>query len=161
MGLAAKYPLPDAKYTRRQATDTLVIHCAATDEQDFSAADIRRWHVLENGWLDIGYHYVIRRNGDVELGRPKWAVGAHVAGHNATSIGICMVGGGSTKECNNFTGAQWGALRAIVRNRLVEYPITKVCGHRDFPDVHKWCPSFSVAAWLEQNPDIAVMIRRK
>lgn len=71
-----------------------IIHCSATREgQDVTAADIRRWHVKGNGWKDIGYHFVIHLDGTIELGRPIAEVGAHCAGHNAESIGICYVGG--------------------------------------------------------------------
>ena len=71
-----------------------IIHCSATREgQDVTAADIRRWHVQGNGWKDIGYHFVIRLDGTIELGRPIAEVGAQCAGHNAESIGICYVGG--------------------------------------------------------------------
>ena len=49
----------------------LIVHCSATyGSQDIGAVEIRRVHVDENGWRDIGYHYVIRRNGDIEEGRP-------------------------------------------------------------------------------------------
>lgn len=143
--------LPDDKYKRRASTDTLVIHCAATDEQDFDVHDIREWHVEENGWIDVGYHVVIKRDGTVQGGRPLWAVGAHVEGHNSTSIGVCMVGGGSKKEVNNFTDAQWSSLLTVVKVLCLEYLITDIRGHRDFPNVHKWCPSFDVASWLREN----------
>jgi N-acetylmuramoyl-L-alanine amidase len=89
----------------RKKTDLLVVHCAATKaSMDIGAKEIRRWH-KDRGWDDIGYHYVIRRNGDVEIGRPENAVGAHVAGKNSTSVGICLVGGidDAGKPKANFT----------------------------------------------------------
>lgn len=148
------YPLPDASYTRRKATDTLVIHCADTKpNQNFTAKDIREWHVLERGWVDIGYHIVILRDGTVQAGRPLWSVGAHVEGHNSTSIGVCLMGGTSLKgtEENNFTPEQWASLIETVRRLIHVYPITVICGHRDFPKVTKYCPSFDVATWLRTN----------
>ncbi len=46
----------------------LIVHCSDTPNDRFvSVDDIRKWHVEENGWSDIGYHYVIYRNGDVKL----------------------------------------------------------------------------------------------
>ena len=54
----------------RQKTDHIVIHCADTpDDRDVDMATIKKWHVEERGWSDIGYHFVIRRNGLVEAGR--------------------------------------------------------------------------------------------
>jgi N-acetylmuramoyl-L-alanine amidase len=81
--------------------DTIIGHCSFTPpKMDIGAAEIRGWHVDENGWLDIGYAYVIRRNGIIELGRDldndgdvDEEIGAHARGFNAHSIGICVVGG--------------------------------------------------------------------
>ncbi|MDO5643861.1 MAG: N-acetylmuramoyl-L-alanine amidase [Paracoccus sp. (in: a-proteobacteria)] len=70
-----------------------VHHYSATyPDQDIGVAEIREMH-RKRGWRDVGYHYVIRRDGTIERGRPESKVGAHVAGHNATSIGICCIGG--------------------------------------------------------------------
>jgi N-acetylmuramoyl-L-alanine amidase len=69
--------------------DLLVVHCSATvATADIGAAVIRDWH-KQRGFKDIGYHYVIRRDGKIERGRPEQQVGAHVQGFNAHSIGIC------------------------------------------------------------------------
>ena len=77
---------------------------------DIDAETIRDWHVNGNGWSDIGYHYVIKRNGLVEAGRPVSISGAHAKGHNADSIGICLVGGmleDMSKADANFSLAQY------------------------------------------------------
>lgn len=124
----------------------VIIHCADTPpEMDVGVAEIRRWHVEGNGWDDIGYHYVIRRSGLVETGRDESIPGAHVAGHNTGSIGICMVGG---KGGCNFTSAQWGALDFLVSDALERHSLTTddVYGHREF-DAGKDCPTFSAGAW--------------
>ncbi len=72
----------------------IVIHCSATPRnKDFSAEDIRDWHVKGNGWDDIGYHYVVRLDGSMEYGRMVDKYGAHVKGHNYDTIGICYIGG--------------------------------------------------------------------
>ena len=71
----------------------IIVHCAATPEgKDFTVADIRRWHKAR-GWSDIGYHYVVYRDGSVHKGRPVSKVGAHVRGRNRNTIGICYIGG--------------------------------------------------------------------
>lgn len=100
------------------------------------------WRVKFNPALDaIGYHYVIQTNGAVATGRSPGEVGAHAQGHNATSLGICLVG------TDQFSAAQWAALKALVELLLKQTPGLEVVGHRDLPDVHKVCPGFDVAAW--------------
>ena len=76
----------------------IIIHCTATPEgKHFDVATIRRWHVKDRGWKDIGYHYVIYLDGSVHEGRPVEQAGAHTSGHNADSIGIVYVGGCDAK----------------------------------------------------------------
>ena len=72
----------------------IIVHCSAVrPDQQSSAAQIDTWH-RQRGWkFGIGYHYVVRRNGSIEAGRPEWMVGAHCVGHNAHSIGVCYEGG--------------------------------------------------------------------
>ena len=133
----------------------VIIHCSATPpDMDIGAKTIRKWHVEGNGWNNIGYHWVIRRDGTIEAGRPESIQGAHCAakGGNVASIGVCMVGGvrrdGSklTVE-NNFTPAQWTSLEKKVRELFAKYPnIVTLLGHRDL-DPGKACPSFSVRDW--------------
>src|SRR5665647_1150514 len=73
----------------RSRTARIVVHHSASP--DVPAAEIHRWH-LAQGWSGIGYHYVIRASGAVELGRPAAAVGAHTQGCNEDSLGICLTG---------------------------------------------------------------------
>jgi len=101
----------------------------------------------------IGYHFVIKTDGTVEKGRDGDAIGAHVEGHNANSVGICMVGGVDAndptgKPVNNFTEAQFVALEVLLRRLRMDYPKATIQGHRDFPNVAKACPSFNVKPWL-------------
>lgn len=137
----------------RASTSFIVIHCAATrPSQDVGAADIRKWHKAK-GWADIGYHWVIRRNGKIEAGRAENLVGAHEPTRNRNSVGICLVGGVSekdfTKAENNYTPEQWAALEKLVGQVLTRYPKAKVMGHRDCPGVRKACPSFDAIAWAK------------
>lgn len=141
-----------ANTKKREKTDFIAIHCSATANQNFGAADIDKWH-RKNGWACIGYHYVIRRDGTVEEGREESVIGAHVADWNAVSLGICMVGGvdadDPNKAKNNFTKEQFASLKQLLIDLKVRYPKAKIQGHRDFPNVHKACPSFDVAEWLK------------
>lgn len=137
----------------RKKTDFIVVHCSATrPNMDVGAAEIRKWHRAQ-GWEDIGYHYVIRRNGKLEKGRAENLVGSHVKGFNAVSIGVCLVGGVAqddfTKAENNFTPAQFATLRELLANLKGRFPQAVIQGHRDFPKVAKACPSFDVRKWLK------------
>lgn len=144
----------------RKATNLIVVHCSATTaSMNWGRADIDRSH-RARGFVMIGYHFVIRRDGKIETGRELDKVGAHVEGHNANSIGICMVGGlaavGGRGE-NNFTPAQFVALAALLKELRGRYPQTRICGHRDLSkdrngdgkitpnEWSKECPSFDVA----------------
>ncbi len=137
---------------KRDKTEFIAVHCSATGNQNFGAADIDRWH-RKQGWQCIGYHYVIRRDGTVEEGREEDVIGSHVAGFNSVSLGICMVGGvdanDNTKAVNNFTKEQFASLKQLLIDLKVRYPQAKIQGHRDFPNVKKACPSFSVADWMK------------
>lgn len=129
--------------------DHIIIHCSYTKpDMDWDADDIRRIHVVENGWDDIGYHYVITRAGKVQKGRSDDTPGAHARGYN-DNIGICLVGGMSPAghaDCN-FTASQWLALEALVRRLKSEHPKAKIIGHRDVSD--KTCPTFDAKAWAK------------
>lgn len=129
--------------------DLIVIHASDTPaSMDIGAAEIRDWH-LQRGWSDVGYHHVIRRDGFVEEGRPHQVAGAHVRGHNARSIGICLVGGRSgLKPLFNFTWLQLVALRGLLVDLKEMYPDAAIVGHRDL-DEGKECPCFSAVQLLK------------
>lgn len=126
----------------------IVIHCSATPaERDVTVEEIRRWHVKERGWSDIGYHFVIHLDGSVHEGRPLERSGAHARGHNRNSIGICYVGGASAddfrKAEDTRTDAQITAMRALVAGLKSVYPAAELVGHNEL-DSNKACPSFDV-----------------
>lgn len=129
----------------------IIIHCSDTPAgEDFCAADIDRWH-RERGWLCIGYHYVVRLDGTIEEGRDLSLVGAHCAGHNANSIGVCYIGGRSAHGVapvtyyDTRTEAQKKALRTLIADLRKRFGASiKVVGHRDY-DKGKLCPCFDVS----------------
>ena len=134
--------------------DTIVIHCSVTHPgQNIGSETIRRWHTAPNKvggpFSDIGYHFVIRRDGTLEEGRPIDQVGAHAKGHNKHSIGICMVGGVSKSGHieANFTRKQWRTLDRLEAGLRFTFPDAKFIGHRDVPGVTKECPSFDAKAF--------------
>lgn len=131
----------------------LVVHCSATPaSMDIGAKWIDREHRLNRKFLQIGYHWVIKRDGTLEAGRPESIPGAHAEGHNTGSLGICLVGGvkadGKTPEAN-FTDAQYATLYQVLQDKLKAWPGAEVLGHRDFPNVAKACPCFDVRSWFQ------------
>lgn len=136
----------------------IFVHCSFTKPREgragsplIGAAEIRKWHTEERGWRDIGYHYVVKRDGTIELGRPVEIAGAHAAGHNADSIGICMVGGmdkKTGKAVNDYTDEQWASVEVLVRGLAAKYgvPDSGILGHNDVTTT-KSCPNFDVKAW--------------
>jgi len=137
----------------------IIIHCTDTRPNwwaDKSAQqkvdEVRRWHVQDRGWSDIGYHFLIDRDGTVVEGRPLERVGAHTKGKNTGTIGISLFGGhgGAANDdfLDNFTEDQERALRILIRKLQDDYPsITSISGHNQW--AAKACPTFSVPAWLE------------
>ena len=121
----------------------IIVHCTATKEgQDFDIEDVRNWHVEGNGWRDVGYHYVVKLDGTIQLGRPLEVAGAHCKGHNEDSIGVCYVGGldGFGEPCDTRTTEQVDSLGALIYTLVHTFPGSEVYGHRDF--ANKACPSF-------------------
>lgn len=168
------------KFAHMREIKTIVIHCAATpngkslfqgvtgskDSKSpvqvidgwHKARNFRRqpqWRRVQNPQLEaIGYHFVIYTTGAIASGRHLDEVGAHVAGNNAKTLGICLVG------TDKFTSDQWASLRTLIVQLKAKYPSADIKGHRDYsPDLNgngiiepfefcKTCPGFDVAGWL-------------
>lgn len=131
---------------KRKETKEIILHCSATPEnRDIKAKDIRQWH-KNQGWEDIGYHFIIDLDGTVEKGRDEAMVGAHCTNHNSKSIGICYVGGcdKSMNAKDTRTQAQKDALLDLVFLLLQKYHLTlnDVYCHNNF--AKKCCPSFTI-----------------
>lgn len=147
----------------KRRIDYIAVHCTATPEgRDLTVEQIRNQHKAQ-GWADVGYHYIIYRDGTVHQGRDVNVSGAHVSGYNANSIGIAYVGGlenrpgvaySQLKAKDTRTEAQKASLLALLMDLRKLYPKAVIQGHRDFsPDKNhdgvispdEWvkdCPSF-------------------
>jgi N-acetyl-anhydromuramyl-L-alanine amidase AmpD len=115
----------------RAKTEKIVIHHSASSI-DTRINDVHHWH-QSRGWIGIGYHYLIYNNGDIYIGRPEWAVGAHAfqdAAHEANSngIAICLIG---NFEYQKPSEAQIIKLITLIRNIWERYPDLPVIGHKD------------------------------
>lgn len=140
--------------------NTVWVHCAATRPEWMEGQstaqkveEIRRWHKAR-GWRDIGYHWIIDRDGTVKPGRAEDEQGAHVRGHNENSLGVCLIGGHGSDQSDlfsdNFTDEQDKALRALLRQIEQRHGSVRIRGHNDVSP--KACPGFNVARWLTRKP---------
>lgn len=130
--------------TGRSITE-IIIHCTATPEgKDYTVNDIRSWH-KQRGFSDVGYHYIVYRDGRVMIGRPIGQIGAHVEGHNTGTIGISYIGGlssdGKTAK-DTRTEAQKKSLLWLTSELAKKFKVKKITGHNQY--ANKACPSFDV-----------------
>ena len=112
----------------------VVIHCSAVrPDQMSSVAQIDSWHRERGFKFGVGYHYVIRRDGSIEAGRPEWMVGAHCVNHNKYSIGVCYEGGLDARgqPADTRTAAQKATLRQLLTDLHRRYPRAVIVGHHD------------------------------
>lgn len=134
----------------------IVVHCTATwFVKEFSVAQIRAWHQAR-GFEDIGYHYVVHKDGSVEAGRDLKYQGAHVKGYNDCSVSIAYVGGLDNlgRPQDTRTDEQKKSLISMLQTLKGMYPDAQIVGHRDLsPDLNgdgkispdeyiKACPCF-------------------
>ena len=138
----------------KRKINKIIVHCSATPEgEDYTVEQIRQNHKAQ-GWSDIGYHYVIYRDGSIHNGRDADIQGAHCADGdgNIGSIGVCYIGGvekrkagvpyAKLKPKDTRTLRQKAALIQLLEDLRVLYPEAKIYGHRDFDRHGKACPSF-------------------
>jgi len=128
--------------TTKRSINRIIVHCTATHEgRDYTVAQIRAWH-RQRGWSDIGYHYVVYRDGSIHKGRSVDIAGAHTAGYNTHSIGVVYVGGldkfGNPKDTR--TPEQKAALVKLLSRLRQYYPQASIHGHREY--ANKACPCF-------------------
>ena len=140
----------------------IIIHCSATwrgwmgnNTTSEKVAEIRDWHVRDNGWSDIGYHFLIDRDGAVAEGRPLDRAGAHVVGHNTGTIGVCLIGGHGSTETDafhdHFNVGQNHSLKVLLAKLQARFGTLKITGHNQY--AAKACPGFSVPEWLATDGD--------
>lgn len=141
----------------RKGPKGIIVHCAATPaSMDIGAEEIRDWHVNGNEWSDIGYHFVVRRNGRIEKGRSisPFVNGAHCKGKN-NYIGICWVGGRDAIK-DMPTERQYDALLEKICGLMdkFNFKIKDVRPHSDF--ANKACPN--LISWEKFIIDLEVKL---
>lgn len=133
--------------------DKISLHCSCSDNSLHDNINtIREWHTLPppkgRGWSDVGYHFFIRQNGTMEIGRPVERPCAAVKGFNEHMIAICLSG----KNC--FTIAQYSTAAKLCRNLMDAFNIheSKIFPHHYFnPD--KTCPNYDIQNIIKLIPD--------
>lgn len=123
--------------------EKIIIHCSATvGGVDFDRNDIDKWH-KQRGWSGIGYHYVVKLDGNIQVGRSIKSTGAHAKGYNSKSIGICYIGGldRDKKAKDTRTEEQKESLIEIISFLKLDFPDAEVLGHNDLSN--KSCPCFN------------------
>ena len=136
--------------TLKKSTRTIkeiILHCSATPEgKDYSVDTIRKWH-LQRGFSDIGYHYVVYRDGSIHNGRDVNISGAHCTNHNSKSIGVCYIGGLDSTGKNakdTRTEKQKKSLVSLVKQLMSIYKLLTSNVHCHNEYANKACPSFKI-----------------
>lgn len=130
----------------------IVIHCTATQPESTVESIKRYWKEVKK-WKQVGYHYLIAKDGFINYLASEDQVTNGVGGHNQHSIHVSYIGGidkqGKPKDTRTIQ--QLTAMKSIVARLMAKYPKAKVLGHRDFEGVSKACPSFDVESWLQKE----------
>ena len=145
----------------KRRIDYIAVHCTATPEgRSLTVDQIRTQHKAQ-GWSDIGYHYIIYRDGTVHAGRNVDISGAHVSGYNSYSIGVAYVGGlenrpgvayAQLKAKDTRTVAQKASLLALLVDLRKLYPHAVIQGHRDFSPDKNGDGIISADEWIKECP---------
>lgn len=129
--------------------ERVILHCSFSPDtlphhpnfDDYGAADIEKIHIKEKGFKEIGYHYVIRRSGEIEKGRDNFTEGNHTFAHNYRSVGICLIG------TRFFTSEQLTSLEDLCIELRYEYGLApeEWYGHCEYDPEHKPnCPGLDI-----------------
>lgn len=127
----------------RLINEIIIHHSATKDSGTVSWGAIRRFHINECKWGDIGYNFgielvqdVVASQYEILIGRSLIIPGAHTTGHNANSIGICMVG---DFDAVSPPKEQLEKLKFLIKELKALFPlISKISFHRDYAT--KTCP---------------------
>lgn len=172
VGVMPADSMPQLRLDCIRCIDLIVVHCTASRCNHRLAPDELEAEHRRRFSGGCGYHFYITREGIIFPMRRLDRVGAHVRGFNAHSIGIAYEGGLTPDgiAADTRTAEQRESLRFLIRQLLVVYPKSTVCGHRDLsPDLNgngiieprewiKQCPCFDAA--LEYAPLCAEAFRR-
>ena len=112
---------------RSKVLEYIVVHHTASTAKE-TVEQIHNFHINNNGWAGIGYHFYIRKDGTIYRGRPEEYIGAHCENYNSVSLGICCEG---NFEIEQPTEKQLQSLSELIHNLKQKYGNVQVIGHRD------------------------------
>lgn len=148
--------LPNGMKRTSRRVSNIILHCTASPEgQNMTVEQIRNIHVKNNGWSDIGYHYVVYLDGTIHEGRSIDKIGAHCENHNTGSIGVVYVGGvvkvdGKLLPKDTRTPEQKKALVSLVKKLMDMYGLGKGNVHGHYEYANKACPSFNIESFRKE-----------
>ena len=149
------------RMSRRKETNHIVIHSTQTKPNaNISIRTVDEWH-RKRGLLKVGYHFFIRRDGLIEVGRGPNEIGAHIKEHDSDSVSVCLAGGLNTRGVTapDYSIGLLESLFVLVKTLKYMYSDAKVVGHRDLSETE--CPSFDVKEWWIMNEDNAGLLKYK
>ena len=135
-------------YMPADSVSYIIIHCSATrEDRDYSVEQLKRDH-LARGFIEVGYHYYVRKDGTVTQHRRLNEVGAHCRPFNRCSIGVCYEGGldANGKPKDTRTILQRGSLTGLLLDLRRRFPKAVIRGHNEMPGaIPKACPCFKAS----------------
>ena len=135
-------------YMPADSVSYIIIHCSATrEDRDYSVEQLKRDH-LARGFIEVGYHYYVRKDGTVTQHRRLNEVGAHCRPFNRCSIGACYEGGldANGKPKDTRTILQRGSLTGLLLDLRRRFPKAVIRGHNEMPGaIPKACPCFKAS----------------
>ena len=146
----------------RDITEVVVHWSGHFINQDIGAEEIHSQHKTD-GFSGIGYHYIIRKDGTIERGRPINKRGAHAKanGHNKYSIGIAFVGGYTVNSNSGLANPPYGkeslndeqmkALKMFFNAFYKVWPGGQAWGHNDTDPQNKVDPGFPIPEFVRSN----------
>ena len=149
--------------TTRRVSEVIIHHTDTFENQDTNIYDVDAWH-RQRGFSQCGYHFIIRKDGRIQVGRDISIQGAHAlaGGHNAASIGISIVGGrvghsrdnSSARSSDTFTRVQWDALDFFLATYLRAFPNSQILGHYETDPSNRTDPNFDVRAYISSRQSV-------
>lgn len=137
---------------RSKVLEYIVIHHTASTAKE-TVEQIHNFHINNNGWAGIGYHFYIRKDGTVYKGRDEKYAGAHCENYNSVSLGICLEG---NFEIEKPTEKQLKSLTELLQYLTKKYGYVHIVGHNDLNATA--CPGknlYSKLEILKNNLDIS------